>query len=89
MPSEFIIGHEVVGTVEEKGSGVKHLQVGDRVVVPFCTACSTCYYCEVGESGRCTKGQMLGLPGQLEGGQAEFVRVPLADTSVVKAPSSK
>ncbi|KAK5237050.1 hypothetical protein LTR47_002228 [Exophiala xenobiotica] len=86
--SEFVIGHEVVGTVEERGSDVKCLQVGDKVVVPFCTACSSCYYCQLGESGRCTKGLMLGLPGQLEGGQAEFVRVPLADTSVVKAPDT-
>ncbi|KAJ9602992.1 hypothetical protein H2200_012287 [Cladophialophora chaetospira] len=64
------------------------MQVGDKVVVPFSTACSSCYYCKLGKSGRCTEGLMLGLPGQLEGGQAEYVRVPLADTTAVRAPDT-
>lgn len=84
-----ICGHEFVGLIEEKGDNVKALQIGGKVVVPFSTACQECCYCSRSLSGSCTKSQISGMPGSMEGGQAEFVRVPLADTICVKALRGK
>jgi len=56
-------------------------------VSPFTVSCSECFYCRHGFSSRCTKGLLFGSAA-LDGAQAEFVRVPLADSTVVKAPSS-
>ncbi|KAE8451264.1 hypothetical protein EG329_004429 [Mollisiaceae sp. DMI_Dod_QoI] len=81
----FIMGHEFTGTVKEVGSQVKSVKVGDRVVSPFTVSCGECFYCKNSFSSRCTKNLLFGSP-DLDGGQAEFVRVPLADGTVVKAP---
>jgi threonine dehydrogenase-like Zn-dependent dehydrogenase len=59
-------------------------------VVPFFTACLECYYCVRGQASRCAKGELYGnsVPvNTIDGGQAEYVRCPLADTTFVKAPS--
>ncbi|RDW83163.1 hypothetical protein BP5796_04654 [Coleophoma crateriformis] len=80
----FIMGHEFTGIVEEVGSQVKTVKVGDRIVSPFTVSCLECFYCKNGYSSRCTKGLLLGSAG-LDGAQAEFVRVPLADGTVMKA----
>ncbi|KAH7000943.1 chaperonin 10-like protein [Ilyonectria destructans] len=89
-PTNFICGHEFVGTVVEKGGVVKNLEIGDRVVVPFYTSCQECYYCVRGQASRCLRGELFGnsAPANtIDGGQAEYVRVPLADTTCVKTPN--
>ncbi|KAF2194952.1 putative alcohol dehydrogenase [Zopfia rhizophila CBS 207.26] len=83
--TDFIMGHEFTGTVEELGSEVKALKKGDRIVSPFTVSCGQCFYCKHGYSSRCEKCQVFGTT-ILDGGQAEYVRVPLADSSVMKAP---
>ncbi|TPX12122.1 uncharacterized protein E0L32_007237 [Thyridium curvatum] len=82
----FIMGHEFTGEVVEAGSAVKTLEVGDKVVVPFTTSCGECFYCKLGASARCANGLLFGC-AKLDGGQAEYVRVPLADGTAVKAPA--
>ncbi|RYN27770.1 hypothetical protein AA0119_g5536 [Alternaria tenuissima] len=84
--TDFVMGHEFTGHVHEVGSSIKTLKVGDRVVSPFTTSCGECFYCTHGFSSRCVKSQLFGCPA-LDGGQAEYVRVPLADSTAVKAPS--
>jgi len=82
----FIMGHEFTGTVEEVGSDVKNFKKGDQIVSPFTTCCGQCFYCKNGYSSRCAKVLLFGTVA-LDGAQAEYVRVPLADSTVVKAPS--
>ncbi|KAF9875665.1 putative alcohol dehydrogenase [Colletotrichum karsti] len=83
----YIMGHEFNGTVVEKGSNVRTLEIGDRVVTPFTTSCMNCFYCDNGYSSRCINSQLFGCEA-LDGGQAEYVRVPNADGTSVKAPST-
>ncbi|EUC35538.1 hypothetical protein COCCADRAFT_90503 [Bipolaris zeicola 26-R-13] len=83
--TEFVMGHEFTGYVHEVGVSVKNHKVGDQVVTPFTTSCGECFYCSHGYSSRCTKSQLFGSVG-LDGAQAEYVRVPLADSTAVKAP---
>ncbi|KAI1274129.1 GroES-like protein [Xylaria sp. FL0933] len=82
----FIMGHEFTGIVHEVGSRVKSVQPGDSIVSPFTVSCGECFYCKRGFSSRCEKCLLFGCP-LLDGGQAEYVRIPLADSTVVKAPS--
>jgi threonine dehydrogenase-like Zn-dependent dehydrogenase len=79
------MGHEFTGHVSAVGPSVKTLQVGDKVVSPFTSSCGSCFYCQNSFSSRCEKCQLFGSTS-LDGAQAEYVRVPLADTTVVKAP---
>ncbi|KAL2014640.1 hypothetical protein VTN00DRAFT_2165 [Thermoascus crustaceus] len=81
----FIMGHEFTGIVVETGSEVKTIQKGDKIVSPFTTSCGECFYCKQGFSSRCEKCLLFGCP-LLDGGQAEYVRVPVADGTVMKAP---
>ena len=76
-----ILGHEAVGTVEAVGAGVKAVKVGDRVLVSCVTACGTCRFCREGRYGQCLGGGGWILGNTIDGTQAEFVRVPFADTS--------
>ncbi|BFZ57843.1 hypothetical protein PYCC9005_004898 [Savitreella phatthalungensis] len=82
----FTMGHEFTGVVSEVGKDVRGLVVGDKVVSPFTVCCMACFYCEIGLTCRCEKGKVYGSP-VLEGAQAEYVHVPLADTTLFKAPS--
>ncbi len=82
-----ILGHEAVGTVEQVGSSVKTVQVGDRVVVSCITACGTCRYCRQARYGQCTGGGGWILGHLIDGTQAEYVRVPFADTSTYPVPA--
>ncbi|KAJ1335253.1 alcohol dehydrogenase [Microdochium nivale] len=82
----FIMGHEFSGVVVEVGSAVKSVQIGDKVVSPFTTSCGECFYCKIGGSSRCARSQLLGSPS-LDGAQAEYIRIPDADGTVVKAPA--
>jgi alcohol dehydrogenase len=81
-----ILGHEAVGTVESVGSGVKNVKPGDRVLVSCITACGACRYCREGHYGQCLGGGGWILGHKINGTQAEFVRVPFADTSTFPVP---
>ncbi len=80
-----ILGHEAVGTVDETGDGVHRLRPGDRVLVSCISACGTCRYCREGRYGQCTGGGWV-LGRTTDGTQAEYVRVPFADTSTYLIP---
>ncbi|KAI4103849.1 MAG: hypothetical protein L6R37_003574 [Teloschistes peruensis] len=84
-PTDFIMGHEFTGTVEEVGSAVKNFKKGDQIVSPFTVSCGHCFYCQNGCSSRCSNVQLFGTAA-LDGAQAEYVRVPLADATAMKAP---
>ena len=81
-----ILGHEAVGTVEEVGAGVKNVTVGDRVLVSCITACGACRFCREGRYGQCLGGGGWILGHLIDGTQAEYVRVPFADTSTYPVP---
>jgi len=85
-PQGFIMGHEFTGIVKEAGKNVKTVKVGDKIVSPFTVSCLNCFYCKNGESSRCEHSLLFGS-ALLDGAQAEYVRVPLADGTVMKAPS--
>ena len=84
-----ILGHEFVGIVRETGSGVKSVRPGDRVAVNVETFCGECFFCKRGFVNNCTDadgGWALGC--RIDGGQAEYVRVPFADNGLTKIPDS-
>jgi alcohol dehydrogenase len=83
-----ILGHEAVGTVVDVADGVQTLAEGDRVLVSCISACGTCRYCLESRYGQClgTGGWVLGH--KIDGTQAEYVRVPFADTSTYRIPGS-
>ena len=74
-------GHEFVGIIEETGSDVKNVRRGDAVIAPFAWSDNTCEFCRIGLQTLCEHGD--GFGGEI-GCQAEFVRVPLADGTLVK-----
>ena len=77
-----VLGHEFVGVVESVGSGVASVAVGDRVVSTSTISCGRCAHCRAGRSSQCPDRALFGYSGvyqQLHGGQAELVRVPMAD----------
>ena len=81
------VGHEMVGIVEEVGSDVTKVTPGDRVTVNVETFCGDCYFCKQGYVNNCTDengGWALGC--RIDGGQAEYVRVPYADQGLNKIP---
>jgi alcohol dehydrogenase len=83
-----ILGHEAVGTVVAAGSAVSSLAVGDRVLVPAITSCGRCSYCKRAMPSHCQATGGIGwIFGHLiDGTQAEYARVPFAETSVHKLP---
>jgi len=86
-----VMGHEFLGGVVETGEAVTRFRRGDRVVSPFTTSCGACYYCELGLTARCLRGELFGWVERgkgLHGGQAELIRVPLADTTLVRLPET-
>lgn len=83
-----VMGHELVGEVVEKGKSV-NLAIGDKVFCPFTTNCNHCYFCDQGLTARCQSSQLFGWVENgigLHGGQAEYARVPLADSTLMKIP---
>ena len=82
-----ILGHEAVGTVESVGAAVKNAKPGDRVLVSCVSACGTCRFCREGRYGQCLGGGGWILGYMIDGTQAEFVRVPFADTSTYPVPT--
>ena len=83
------VGHEMVGVVESIGSGVTHVKPGDRVTVNVETFCGECFFCKKGFVNNCTdKNGGWALGCRIDGGQAEYVRVPFADTGLNKIPDN-
>jgi len=93
-----ILGHEAMGIVEEVGSQVGNVAVGDRVVIPFNISCNSCFMCSQGLQSQCETTQqreqdrgaaLFGytkMYGQVPGGQAEYLRVPFGNTLPIKVP---
>ena len=81
-----VLGHEAVGTVQEVGAAVGTVKAGDRVLVSCISACGRCRYCRVAAYGQCRGGGGWILGHLVDGTQAEYVRVPFADTSVYLLP---
>jgi alcohol dehydrogenase len=81
-----ILGHEAAGTVEAVGSGVKTVQAGDRVLVSCVSVCGACRFCREGHAGQCLGGGGWIFGYKIDGTQAEYVRVPFADTSTYPVP---
>jgi threonine dehydrogenase-like Zn-dependent dehydrogenase len=98
MKEGDIVGHESMGIVEEAGAEVKHVKPGDRVVIPFNIACGACFMCERGlhsqcettQSRRWRKGAALfgytHVYGGVPGGQADYLRVPMAHFGPIPVP---
>ncbi|MEX0791024.1 MAG: alcohol dehydrogenase catalytic domain-containing protein, partial [Actinomycetota bacterium] len=84
-PGGSPMGHEFIGVVEEVGSEVDTLKHGDFVIAPFAWSDGTCEFCREGLQTSCLRGGFWGSGG-IGGGQAEAVRVPLADGTLVKVP---
>ncbi len=80
-----ILGHEGIGVIDEAGSGVSHFRKGDRVLISCITACGKCEYCRRGMPSHCEQGGWI-LGNTIDGTQAEFVRIPFADTSLYLIP---
>jgi len=78
------MGHEFMGVVEAVGAEVRTLRPGDRVIAPFAFSDGVCEFCSAGLHTSCVRGGYWG--GANDGGQAEAVRVPLADGTLVKLP---
>src|SRR3954451_14006833 len=99
MEAGTILGHEGVGVIEEVGSSVTGFKVGDRVVVPSTICCGHCSYCTNGYQSQCDNANPNGktagtaffggpkTTGPLNGLQAEFARVPLADPTLIRLPA--
>ena len=83
-----ILGHEAVGTVEAVGAAVTTIHPGDRVLVSCITACGRCRFCRERHYGLCTGGGGWILGHLIDGTQAEYVRVPFADTSTHIKPDA-
>ncbi|MEK4029494.1 zinc-dependent alcohol dehydrogenase [Pseudobacillus sp. FSL P4-0506] len=98
MPTDYIIGHEPVGIVEEVGPEVTKVKKGDRVIIPFNVSCGECWYCKNDVTSQCDNsnphGDMGGFLGYSEttggyaGGQAEYLRVPYGNFTPFKIPEN-
>jgi threonine dehydrogenase-like Zn-dependent dehydrogenase len=81
------MGHEFIGVIEQTGAEVTTLSTGDFVIAPFAVSCGRCEFCRAGLHTSCVNGGFWNDPGLgTAGGQAEAVRVPLADGTLVKVP---
>jgi len=80
-----ILGHEGVGIVEKVGPAVAEFKPGDRVLISCVSACGKCEYCRRQMYSHCTTGGWI-LGNKIDGTQAEFVRIPYADTSLYPIP---
>ncbi|MGI8609806.1 MAG: zinc-dependent alcohol dehydrogenase family protein [Candidatus Dormibacteria bacterium] len=83
-----ILGHEAVGTIVETGAAVSNFQIGDHVLVSCITSCGRCRFCKERRYGQCTGGGGWILGHTIDGVQAEYARLPFADTSLYRVPSA-
>ena len=81
-----ILGHEGVGVIEETGSSVSNFRIGDNVVISCITACGKCEYCRRQMYSHCEHGGWI-LGNTIDGTQAEYARIPYADTSLYHIPN--
>lgn len=82
----LILGHEGVGVVEEVGSSVLCFRKGDRVIISCITSCGRCSFCRRGTYSHCLTGGWI-LGHKIDGTQAEYVRIPYADSSLYALPA--
>ena len=86
-----VLGHEFAGVITDVGDAVDLLEVGQRVVSSSMTSDGTCTHCRMGRPAQCASRALFGYSGvypRLDGGQAEYVRVPMADRCLLKLPSA-
>lgn len=95
FPAGTRLGHEFIGTVEAVGDDVRGFAVGDRVLSSCSVACGECTWCREGLQSSCVRWSLFGWAprtwqhgGAVQGGQSEYVRVPLADTTLFAMPES-
>ncbi|MES1216072.1 MAG: zinc-dependent alcohol dehydrogenase family protein [Bacteroidota bacterium] len=81
-----ILGHEGTGIIEEAGSALTEFKKGDRVLISCISSCAKCEYCRKGMYSHCEKGGWI-LGHLIDGTQAEYVRIPFADTSLYHIPA--
>ena len=81
-----ILGHEGVGVIETVGAGVTTFKAGDRVLISCISSCGKCDYCRRGMYSHCTTGGWI-LGNTIDGTQAEYVRIPHAETSLYPIPA--
>ena len=82
-----ILGHEGVGVVEDVGAGVSNFRIGDKVLISCITSCGECEYCRREMYSHCEHGGWI-LGNTIDGTQAEYVRIPHADTSLYRIPDN-
>lgn len=87
-PVGTILGHEFVGTIVETGKDISKFEIGDEIISNFSIQCGKCWYCKHGYSGQCDITNTFGKIG-LDGGQAEYVRIPFAESTITKKPKSQ
>jgi S-(hydroxymethyl)glutathione dehydrogenase / alcohol dehydrogenase len=98
LPTDYVIGHEPMGIVEEVGPEVTKLKKGDRVIIPFNVSCGHCWYCNHDLTSQCDNGNPHGqgsgffgyseTTGGYAGGQAEYMRVPFGNFTPFKVPEN-
>ena len=88
VTSGRILGHEAIGTIETVGAAVRSVQPGDRVLISCISGCGICTFCRQGNYGQCLGGGGWVLGHLIDGVQAEFARIPYADTSLYRLPAT-
>ncbi|SPJ85499.1 related to alcohol dehydrogenase [Fusarium torulosum] len=91
LPGDFIPGHEIVGQIASVGSSVSKFKIGQPVVASFSSQCGDCFYCHKRQTSRCPEYYLFGnrsTERDIDGGQAEYVRIPYADSTLTLAPKS-
>ncbi|CAG8466035.1 7140_t:CDS:2 [Ambispora leptoticha] len=89
LDKRTVMGHQFVAEIYDTGSSIKNFTKGDLVMCPPKTSCGECFYCKREMTFHCEKGQLFGWSSngkRFDGGQAEYVRVPYAETSLFKVP---
>ncbi|KAI3405432.1 hypothetical protein KGF56_001776 [Candida oxycetoniae] len=87
-PVNTILGHEFLGEIVAKGDQVTKFKIGDKVLSSFTIQCGHCWYCRNGYSGQCNETNTFGKIG-LDGGQAEYVRIPNAEKTLLNLPQNE
>ncbi|GMM36251.1 hypothetical protein DASC09_035760 [Saccharomycopsis crataegensis] len=83
----LVLGHEGIAVIESVGSQVSDVKVGDKVIISCITSCGNCYYCSKNLQSHCMNGGGWILGHEIDGTQAEYVRIPFADHSLYKVPA--